>query len=208
MKKEALRAAARKFGAEGIPISAEVSVRVVGNVFKDEERAKRRAAVLVPLVRLGEAQEWSILYTLRTQTVATHKGQVSLPGGHIELGETAEDAAVREAREELGSGLGNVSIVSHMQQIPALTGTLVTPVLGMVETPLSLSALSPCTDEVERVFSRSVQELVSTRKVERKEHRGFVYHMPYFGEGEERIWGLTGWITDGVLNFLRPNLRS
>lgn len=120
-------------------------------------------------------------------------------------GESAEDAAVREAIEELGSGLGAVSIVSRMQNIPALTGTLVTPVLGLMEAPMSLAALSPCKDEVERVFSRSVGELLATRQVERKEHRGFVYHMPYFGSGEERIWGLTGWITDGVLKFLCPD---
>lgn len=43
-----------------------------------------------------------VLFTLRSSSVGTHKGQVSFPGGHIDKGETAEQAAVRECIEELG----------------------------------------------------------------------------------------------------------
>mmetsp|Transcript_40143 Transcript_40143/g.65946 ORF Transcript_40143/g.65946 Transcript_40143/m.65946 type:complete len:174 (+) Transcript_40143:1-522(+) len=59
----------------------------------------RHAAVLIPLCNVnGRA---SILFTVRTDKVSTHKGQVSFPGGHLEPGETAAAAALRETGEEL-----------------------------------------------------------------------------------------------------------
>ena len=63
----------------------------------DEARLKC-AAVLVPLI---EAQDgWHILYTRRTESVESHKGQVSFPGGGCDAGETLpEETALREAAE-------------------------------------------------------------------------------------------------------------
>lgn len=51
-----------------------------------DQRVKRKASVLVPLANVnGEA---AIIYTLRSNLVATHKSQVSFPGGQTESGET------------------------------------------------------------------------------------------------------------------------
>ena len=54
----------------------------------------RRAAVLVPLCVVDDKP--SVLFTLRSGNVSTHKSQVSFPGGHLEAGETQVAAARRE----------------------------------------------------------------------------------------------------------------
>ena len=83
----------------------------------------RRASVFVPLCnRHGVA---SVLLTVRSNLVSTHKGQVAFPGGHIDTGETEVEAAFRECYEELGPSIGSLRYLGSGQEIPAVTGTLV-----------------------------------------------------------------------------------
>lgn len=174
-----------------------------------EVNNKRKAAVLIPLCnRHGQA---SILFTVRTQTVSTHKGQVSFPGGHVDPNETAIEAAIRETREELGDGIGNIQVIGVAQTIPAITGTLVTPVLAYVETDLQdLQHLTPSPGEVDVIFTRTLSELTDPayRTMQELERQGVKYKMPVYGEqSEHRIWGLTAMILDPILhNVVMPNM--
>ena len=77
----------------------------------------RSAAVLVPLCNNNGVA--SILYTERSQTVSTHKGHVSFPGGHLEGSEDAIAAALRETVEELGAGVGPIDVLGWCQEVPA-----------------------------------------------------------------------------------------
>ncbi|MHB8899199.1 MAG: NUDIX hydrolase, partial [Thermoguttaceae bacterium] len=61
----------------------------------------RRAAVLALLYPIDG--RWHLPLTLRPQHLPDHAGQVSLPGGAVESGETPQEAAVREFHEELGA---------------------------------------------------------------------------------------------------------
>jgi len=120
----------------------------------------RQAAVLIPLCNRHSVA--SFLFTIRSDKVSTHKSQVSFPGGHLETGETAVEAALREAREELGADIGNIRVLGVCQTIPAITGTLVTPVLGFIERDVAdFDHFTPSVDEVSRVFSRSVEQLIA-----------------------------------------------
>ena len=60
----------------------------------------RRAAVLVLLYPGAEGP--MIPLTVRPTSLPTHGGQISLPGGALDPGESSEAAAVREAEEEIG----------------------------------------------------------------------------------------------------------
>jgi 8-oxo-dGTP pyrophosphatase MutT (NUDIX family) len=151
-----------------------------------------------------------VLLTVRTQKVSTHKGQVSFPGGHIESSETAIEAALRETIEELGEGIGPIRVLGVAQTLPAITGTLVTPVLAYVEKDLAdLQHLTPSSDEVDVVFTCSIAELTHPdyRSMEERSRGGVTYRMPVFGDkSEHRIWGLTAMILDPILqNVVMPN---
>jgi hypothetical protein len=137
----ALRSSFLRFPEKKIPIHIHGRDSFVA---MEKNPTIRRASVFVPLCNRHGVP--SVLFTVRTKTVSTHKGHVSFPGGHQEAGESAEAAAVRELREELymhgldstrsgsGSGSGstygqvkgstavpNVTIIGECQRIPALT---------------------------------------------------------------------------------------
>jgi len=175
----------------------------------------RHAAVLIPLCNVnGRA---SILFTVRTDKVSTHKGQVSFPGGHLEPGETAAAAALRETGEEL-RGLAapppprgpGVRVLGVFDPVPAITGTMVTPVLGFIEKDLgngeigtcsrglALDRLAPEPGEVASVFALGLDQLVSPafREMDDLGARG---RIPAFTAGPVRIWGLTAYILDRIL---------
>ncbi len=200
-----------------------------------ESKSIKKAAVLIPLCnRKGEA---SILYTLRSNQVGTHKGQVSFPGGHLDKDETAVDAAIREFYEELHAGRSNpakgavnncnepsdspychyhtkdLQILGTCQTIPAITGTLVTPVIGFYHQDVDdLQCFSRNEQEVDAIFTRRIEDLISPSFVEyeilsRKEKS---FRFPVFGaKTEYRIWGLTAIITGGVLeNAIMPSMEE
>jgi 8-oxo-dGTP pyrophosphatase MutT (NUDIX family) len=86
---------------------------------------------------------------------------VSFPGGHIDGDdETPIDAALREMEEELGIDTRKLRALGVCQTIPAITGTLVTPVVGYVDYDLmDMHTLSPQEAEVDGVFTRTLEEL-------------------------------------------------
>ena len=143
-----------------LPIFSKVkSFREVNNV--------RKASIFVPLCNRHNVA--SIIFTQRSTKVGTHKGQVSFPGGHIDLNETPIQAAIRETYEELGFDIGQLTVLGEAQRIPAVTGTLVTPVVGFIEKDvLDFQHFNPSQNEIEEVFTVPIHTLLdpSFRKTE------------------------------------------
>eukprot|EP01040_Poterioochromonas_malhamensis_P001348 gene1348-1429_t len=180
-----------------IPIIPSMSMNL--HLKKD----RKHAAVLIPLCNRNNIA--SLIFTKRTDRVGTHKGQVSYPGGHLDINETPIDAAIRETYEELGSKIGNITILGVCQTIPAITGTLVTPVIGYLDSDIGdFEQFEPNEDEVSVLFSRPIDQLNSDsyRSYEMLQRGGVEFKAPSFGEKDDdcRIWGLTAIITDSVLN--------
>jgi nudix motif 8 len=194
--------------------NAASHARVIANINDIKtNKISRTAAVLVALCNRNDVA--SVLYTVRSQTVGTHKGQVCFPGGHINAGESVFEAAHREAHEELGESMGAIQILGPMQQLPAVTGTLVTPVVGYIEVDVGdLTHFSPDMKEVSKIFTRTIEELQSSKSFEVLSNRnGQDVRMPVFSSAEsdqdERIWGLTAYITETVLDsIIIPTLEN
>jgi len=71
--------------------------------------------------------------TQRTEQVQHHKGQVSLPGGAWEPGESLEATALRETREEMGIPESEVTILGSLSQLPVpVTGFMIHPFVGII----------------------------------------------------------------------------
>jgi hypothetical protein len=127
-----------------------------------------------------------------------------------------------ETYEELGEQIGPITILGSCQTIPAITGTLVTPVIGFVHNDIvadsadHFATLFRQSEEVEKVFYRSLATLTSDgyRKFEHIERNGKIFTLPSFSsnlpsEQRERIWGLTAIILEGVLrNAILPTSQS
>ncbi len=101
------------------------------------------AAVLVPVVNRPDGL--TVLLTQRSAGLPDHPGQISFPGGRVEPGDlTPAHAALRETVEEVGLAPDHVHILGELASYETVTGFRVTPVVGWVEPPFTLS-----TDPVE-----------------------------------------------------------
>lgn len=191
-----------------INLSQEVITQKLGQARKstnysevdlDENINLKCAAVLVPLV--WQDDEWHLLYTRRTDTIASHKGQVSFPGGACDEGETTpEQTALREADEEIGLKPSNITILGRLSDMITVSYYQVTPVVGIVKWP---TVFEIGADEVARVFTIPLGWLANPSnrwQFERSDSkRGLIAYHPYDGE---MLWGATARMTVDFLSTL------
>ena len=119
-----------------------------------EQDGSRGAAVLVPIVMVGD--EPSVLLEVRAMTLAVQPGEVCLPGGAIEPGETPQEAAVRETCEELRVTEEQISVIGSMGVQPGPGGRPLHVFVGTLDD--YGGTFSP--DEVDRTFALSLDWLV------------------------------------------------
>ena len=109
-----------------------------------------RAGVLVPLLIGHDGPE--LLFTRRTETVLTHKGQISFPGGQredVDL-ETIE-TALRESYEEIGLDTSRVTVLGELDDVfTSVSAFVITPVVGVVAG--GTDKLRPAPDEVKSLL--------------------------------------------------------
>src|SRR5512133_139023 len=88
----------------------------------------KRAAVCLILTDDGEGGA-ALVLTLRAKHLSAHSGQFAFPGGRVETGESAMDAALREAHEEIGLELPQDAVLGRLDDYPTRSGYLITPIV-------------------------------------------------------------------------------
>lgn len=157
-----------------------------------------RASVLVPLCRRDGRP--AVLFTKRTNTVGTHKGQVSFPGGRMDDDDRDEIAcALRELEEELGVPPTAVEVLGAFHEVLSITAMRVTPVIGWLGEVESLT-LRPAPAEIDAVFTLTLDELAHPRTRELRQLG--LRTVPFFTAGPHPVWGLTALILDEVMREL------
>ena len=163
-------------------------------------RTLRPAAVLIPVIAGPEGAR--VLMTRRADSLASHTGQIAFPGGRLEPGETAVEAALREAFEEVALDPALVEVLGVGDAYDTGTGFLVTPVVGwLTETPATQAAL----DEVAEVFEVPWDFLMDPANHRRDSYdrEGQPRRWYWAITHEERyIWGVTA----GIVRALRTRL--
>ena len=166
----------------------------------DPASTLRDAAVLVPIV--DHARELTVILTRRSDELPDHPGQISFPGGRIDPGDDgAEDAALREAHEEVGLPRDQVRLVGRLDTYLVRTGYCVVPVIGLVSPPL---ALMPEEGEVEEIFEVPLSFFLNgaNRQTHSRIFHGkerFFYAYPY---RDYFIWGATAGMLSNLAEVL------
>lgn len=177
----------------------------------------RHAAVLVAV---SLEPEPTLILTQRTSDLPTHKGQIAFPGGKLELGEDAPDAALREAHEEIGLESDFVRVLGLLHDVWTPQGFQVTPVLGIVS---SGARFIPHPGEVARVLRvpiAALHELTPREEVRLEPPVGMwppgitgprtILHFDWRNGTEiVDIWGMTAFVIhDLLLELLREGQRA
>jgi 8-oxo-dGTP pyrophosphatase MutT (NUDIX family) len=160
----------------------------------------RAAAGLALLYPAGD--DTLLLLTVRGSHLARHRGQVSLPGGAIEEGETIEQAALREAAEEVGLDPEPVRVHGRLTPLPIpVSGYLLHPV---VATVAPRPHVVPSQREVERLVEVPIAALVApgALRVETRMYNGVPIEVPYYDLGGAELWGATGMVVAELLALL------
>lgn len=166
-----------------------------GNLPRGGDADSARGAVLI---LLGETEgEPDLLLTQRASDMRSHPGQPAFPGGRVDDGESAEEAAVREGAEETGLEPTGVEVLGSLPELwlPP-SNFLVTPVLAFWHSPSDVFAVDP--REVAQVIRVPLRMLADpANRVRVRSPRGYVG--PGFVVADLQVWGFTGAILDRLL---------
>ncbi len=160
------------------------------------------AAVLVPLVE--RAAGFTVLLTQRAATLKDHAGQISFPGGRIEAADSdAWQAALREAREEIGLADSHVEFAGYLPDHLLGTGFRVTPAVGFVDPSYQLQIASA---EVHAGFEVPLGYILDAANHQPRTRRmgGMTLQFQDIPFGDRVIWGATA----SMLMTLRRRLLA
>ncbi len=158
------------------------------------------AAVLIPLEKKHDSLH--LLFTVRTDAVEHHKGQVSFPGGARESEDTdAVATALRESFEELALPPDHVNVIGKINDMWTPTGFVVTPVVGFIP---DLPSLVPQPSEVSDYFTVPLSYFLDDNNGYKERYQRVE------GEEEVDVWfyeynGYTIW---GITAFIIRDLKA
>ena len=149
-----LKDAERHFATSPLPVEP-LAMAAVGDA--DVQPITRRSAVLVALFE--EGGETHVILTRRSFEMRQHRGEIALPGGTSDAGETATQTALREAREEVGLDDSLVRVVGWLS--PIVTFAFNSAIWPVVAVLAERPALVADPAEVDRVFTVALADLLA-----------------------------------------------
>lgn len=173
------------------------------NIIPTVSGGLKRAAVLMPLA--NRERDLVLLFTRRSNSVNSHRGQVSFPGGQLETGDRdLRDTALRENCEEIGIKPDAVDVLGTLKPLKSSTGFHIYPYVGYIQ---DLNGLRINEFEVDKVFCIPFDWLMEEDNLYQEDyippdgslHKVWVFK-PYDGE---RVWGITAQITRQLIDLLR-----
>lgn len=184
----------------------------------DGEKAVK-SAVILPLVE--EEKGLSVLFEIRSHSLKGQPGEICFPGGHLEEGESPQEAALRETSEELGIYRNQIEIICPLDILFTPFQIMIYPYLGYIEKN---AQFRPAFDEVAEIFCvpldylKKAKPIISRAGVKVTPPENFPYHLIEKGKNyswrsgsypvffyvyENRIiWGLTARILHHFIKLI------
>lgn len=165
----------------------------------------KHSAVLILLVRNSDS--YSLILTERTRNMKHHSGEISFPGGRHDpkLDATMKDTALRECEEEIGVRKDSIEILGQLDDVPTMTGYIITPVVGFLTingTPTFIQSKI----EVEQIFTIPISFFLDPESFREQSMQVVGNEFPIFmfdykNDSKTRtIWGATAHI---LVDYLR-----
>ena len=158
----------------------------------------KKAAVLIAIVDCDNPE---LIYTLRSNKVGSHGGEVSFPGGMYEKDDsTLKVTALRESEEETGLNREQVQIIGSTDTVVSRYNVSVTPYVGIVPADIKLNNDS---EEIETCFRVPISFLLQDKRHRNDniQRNGESFFMPAYKFESFIIWGLTAMMTVDFLNI-------
>ncbi|ROL61031.1 CoA pyrophosphatase [Bacteroidetes/Chlorobi group bacterium ChocPot_Mid] len=187
-------------GLDSQKLMAPTTPKDFFRTFKPTETAQK-SAVLILLI--NNSEDFDILFTLRSKNIS-HSGQISFPGGRCDLGESAEQTALRETFEETGIKSNSITLLGRLTDlfVPP-SDNIITPVVGYMDKIINVTQNS---DEVEEIFFVPLKKLISSehRKIEQWNFNGINVNVPLWDiHPTTPLWGATAMITSELVELCK-----
>ncbi len=167
------------------------------NLFPPNARTAAALLLLYP----GPAGP-AVALTIRASGLARHPGQISLPGGATDAGETLVQAALREASEEIGVDPATVRILGELTPVHVLvSGFTLHPVVGIAD---ARPEFQPAPEEVEAILEISLHDLRDASRIRQgtRLREGVAVEYPYFDLLGHQVWGATAMVLGEFISLL------
>jgi 8-oxo-dGTP pyrophosphatase MutT (NUDIX family) len=152
----------------------------------------RTAAAL--LLLYPRDHDLAIPLTVRATGLARHAGQVSLPGGATDPGETLAQAALREAAEEIGVDPSTVRVLGELTPVHVIvSGFTLHPIVGVTDRKPDFVAAP---GEVGEILEVALDDLRDASRIGRgtRIREGVAVEYPYFDLMGHQVWGATAMV--------------
>jgi 8-oxo-dGTP pyrophosphatase MutT (NUDIX family) len=165
-------------------------------------KGARPAAVVFVLYRQGE--QWMVPFVRRRGDLRDHPGQVALPGGGVQAGESAWQAAEREVAEEIGVAVGTLRPIGAGEPIyAAVSNFSVVPFVAYLPDPAP--SFVHDARELEGVLAIPLDRLLDDSAWRQSDDQ---WRFRYLAHEESVVWGLTERIVFGLAPRLRQGLAE
>lgn len=194
----------------------------IRSMFKDRKGKSiekfRKSSVMILLTE--EKGESYLVFEKRALSLRKHPGDVSLPGGGIEEGETPKDAAIRETFEELNINKENFQFIGEMDYLITPFNSIIYAFLGRITTNL----IYPNKNEVDHIFKVPLKFFLENKP---KKYEGIIkqhykedfpfnlinggkdykfssktYYQYFYKYNEYIIWGFTAMIIKRFIDII------